>query len=136
MGTPVLMEQSHRRPGRMLLSFEAILPSKTLYENSGTPEPAASPVEPHFPHPTDFRGHNSGKMRNRAGIIQQSPTGTDEVGYSNVTKAKKQEGMCFGMRAGIRPGDIPASSPGGVRDKEEFSRAYFLLLNYDGYNDG
>jgi len=39
-------------------------------------------------------------MRNRAGIIQRFPTGTDEVGYGNVTKTKQQDGMWFGTRAG------------------------------------
>jgi len=54
--------------------------AKNPCENPGTPEPATSPVIPHFPHPADFRGHNFKKMRNRAGMIQRSPTGTDEVG--------------------------------------------------------
>ncbi len=62
-------------------------------------------------------------MRNRAGIIQRYPTGTDEVGYSNVTKTKKAGWDVVWDAAGTVPGDIPASSPGGVRDKEEFDRA-------------
>ena len=37
------------------------LPSKNSCENSGTPEPATSLVIPHFPHPPNFRGHNSEK---------------------------------------------------------------------------
>ena len=64
-------------------------------------------------------------MRNRAGIIQRFPTGTDEVEYSNVTKTESRMGCGLG-RGGHRPGDIPASSPGGVRDKEEFYRAVIL----------
>jgi len=61
MGNPVLNEQSHRRQGRMLLSSGLFFPSKNPCENSGTPEPATSPVIPHFPHPPNFRGHNSEK---------------------------------------------------------------------------
>jgi hypothetical protein len=45
-------------------------------------------------------------MRNRAGIIQRFPTGTDEVEYSNVTKTESRMGCGFG-RGGHRPGDIP-----------------------------
>ncbi len=61
-------------------------------------------------------------MRNRTGIIQRFPTGTDEVEYSNVTKTKSRMGCGLG-RGGDLPGDIPASSPGGIRDKEEFYKA-------------
>ena len=61
MGNPVLKEQSHRRLDRMLLSSGAIFTVKNPCENSGTPEPATSPVIPHFPHPPNFRGHNSEK---------------------------------------------------------------------------
>jgi len=45
----------------MLLSSGAIFTVKNPCENSGTPEPATSPVIPHFPHPPNFRGHNSEK---------------------------------------------------------------------------
>lgn len=120
---PGLTEQSHRKPGRMFLSSGAVLPSKNPCEISGTPEPATSPVIPHFPHPPNFRGHNFGKMRNRAGIIQRSPTGTDEVGYSNVTKTKKVGWDVVWDAGGHRSGDTPASTPGSIRDKVEFSRA-------------
>jgi len=34
--------------------------------------------------------------------------------------------MWFGTRAGTGRGDIPASSQGGIRDKEEFYRAVIL----------
>jgi hypothetical protein len=67
-------------------------------------------------------------MRSWAGIIQRFPTGTDEVEYCNVTKTKKQDGVWFGTQRALAPGDIPASSPGGVRDNEEFSRAKNLLF--------
>jgi len=50
-------------------------------------------------------------MRNRAGIIQRFPKGTDEVEYSNVTKTESRMGCGLG-HGGHRPGDIPASSPG------------------------
>jgi hypothetical protein len=100
MRTPVIKEQSHRRSGRIFLSSGAIFTVKNPCGNSGTPEPGKSPVIPHFPHPRDFRGNNSGKMRNRAGIIQRFPTGTDEVEYSDVTKAESKEGVWFGTRAG------------------------------------
>jgi len=49
-------------------------------------------------------------MRNRAGIIQRFPTGTDEVEYSNDTKTESWMGCVLG-RGGHRPGDILASSP-------------------------
>jgi hypothetical protein len=48
--------------------------------------------------------------------------GKNEVEYSNVTKTESRMGCGLG-RGGHRPGDIPASSPGGIRDKEEFYRA-------------
>jgi hypothetical protein len=50
-------------------------------------------------------------MRNRAGITERSPTGTDEVVYSNVTKTDSGRGCGLG-RGGYRPGDMLASSPG------------------------
>ena len=50
-------------------------------------------------------------MRNRAGITKRSPTGTDEVVYSNVTKTKKREGMWFRTRL-VWPGDMFAFRPG------------------------
>jgi hypothetical protein len=45
----------------MLLSSGANFTIKTSCKNSGTPEPATSPVISHFPHPPNFRGHNSEK---------------------------------------------------------------------------
>ncbi len=42
-------------------------------------------------------------MRNRAGIIQRFPLGTDEVEYSNVTKTESRMGCGLG-RGGHRPG--------------------------------
>ena len=70
-------------------------------------------------------------MRNRAGIIQRFPMGTDEVEYSNVKKTESRMGCGLG-RDGHRPGDIPASSPGGVWDKDEFYRAIFLKTDPAG----
>jgi hypothetical protein len=64
-------------------------------------------------------------MRNRAGIIQRFPMGTDEVEFSNVTKTESGMGCVLG-RGGHRPGDIPASSLGSVGDKEEFYTAEFF----------
>ena len=58
-------------------------------------------------------------MRNRAGIIQRIPTGMEEVEYDYVTKTESRMGYGFGPD-GHRPEDIPASSAGGIRDKEEF----------------
>jgi hypothetical protein len=51
--------------------------------------------------------------------------GTDEVEFSNVTKAENGMGCVLG-RGGHRPGDIPASSLGSVGDKEEFYTAEFF----------
>jgi hypothetical protein len=47
-------------------------------------------------------------MRNRAGIIQWFPTGTDEVAFSGVTTNESR--MVWGLGYGKnRPGNIPAS---------------------------
>jgi hypothetical protein len=67
-------------------------------------------------------------MRNRAGIIQRFPTGTDEGEYSNVTKTESRMGCGLGC-GGHQPREIPASSPGGVRDKEEFYRTKNLVYD-------
>jgi len=64
-------------------------------------------------------------MRNRAGIIQRFPTGTDEVEYSDVTETESRRGCGLG-RSGHRQGDIPAFSPGGIRDEEVAYRELFL----------
>ena len=61
MGNLVFIELSHRTPDWMISPEGAVLTVKKTYGNSGTPEPAASPVVPHFPNPPDFRGHNSEK---------------------------------------------------------------------------
>jgi hypothetical protein len=50
-------------------------------------------------------------MRNRAGITERSPTGTDEVVYIKDTKTESGRGYGFG-RGEYRPGDKFASSPG------------------------
>jgi hypothetical protein len=95
------------------------LPSKTHVRILVHPEPVTSPVVPHFPHRPNFRGHNFRKTRNRAGIIQRFPTGTDEVEYSNVTETESKMGCGLGYSGHRRPGDIPASPSGSVRDKEK-----------------
>ena len=64
-------------------------------------------------------------MRNRAGIMQRSPAGTDEVICSNVTAIKKEVRTWFGKRR------VPARGyvcllPGNVRDRKEFSRTKFF----------
>jgi len=43
----------------------------------------------------------------------------EEVEYGYVTKTESRMGYGFGPD-GHRPEDIPASSAGGIRDKEEF----------------
>ena len=110
---PVLKEQSHRRQGRMLLSSGLFFPSKNPCENSGTPEPATSPVIPHFPHPPNFRGHNSEKcgtglelfndfrwerMRSNIEMLRRPKAGWDVVwdaagtggGYSSILPGRHQ----------------------------------------------
>jgi hypothetical protein len=63
-------------------------------------------------------------MRNRAGITERSPTGTDEVVYSNGTKTKSGgDVVSDSVRAGR---GYVCLLPGNVMDKEEFSRALFL----------
>jgi hypothetical protein len=61
-------------------------------------------------------------MRNRAGITERFPTGTDEVVYSNVTKTE------CGRGCGLGSGRVPVGGyaclfSGNVSDKEEFSGA-------------
>jgi hypothetical protein len=124
MGNPVLKEQSRGRLGRMLLSSGATFSrQKTPCENSGKLEPATSPVIPHFPHLPNFRGHNSEKygtgpelfndfrwerMRSNIAMLRRPIAGWDVIWGSG----------------GHGLGD-PISSQGGIRDKEEFSRADF-----------
>ncbi len=50
-------------------------------------------------------------MQNRSGITERSPTGTEDVIYSNGTKT--ESGMGYGLG-----GLLPAN----VREKEEFFR--------------
>gem|GEM_PF-5890101 len=50
-GKFVFIELSHRTPDRMISPEGAILTVKKTYGNSGTPEPAASPVVPYFSNP-------------------------------------------------------------------------------------
>ena len=61
-------------------------------------------------------------MRNRAGIIQRFPTGTDEVEYSNVTKTESRMDGVVWDAAGTG-GGYSSILPGDIRDKEEFYRA-------------
>jgi len=61
-----------------------------------TTEPHAGPVVPVFPQPPDFRGHNPGKHRNRAGMNGSSPAGTSEVAFSDVTGAESRGGPGLG----------------------------------------
>jgi hypothetical protein len=74
--------------------------------NSGTTEPVMNPVVPHFPHPPYFRGHNSQNHRNRAGIIERSPAGTDEVVFSDVAAAERGRGCGLGCGEHLT-GDMP-----------------------------
>jgi hypothetical protein len=90
------------------------LPSKNPCENSGTPEPATSPVIPHFPHPPNFRGHNSEKcgtgpelfndfrrerMRSYIEVLRKQKAGSGVVwevagtgrGYSSILPGRCQE---------------------------------------------
>jgi len=69
-------------------------------------------------------------MRNRAGITQRCPTGTNEVEYSNVTKTESGRGCRLG-RYGYRKGDVLT---GNLRNKEEFYRTLFsfFFLLYTG----
>lgn len=71
---------------------------QTPQVNSSTSEPAMGPVVPLFPHLPNFRGHNSGKRGNRAGIIERYPVGTNEVIFSSVTRTKNKGG--WGLRCG------------------------------------
>jgi hypothetical protein len=98
----------------MVSSDRAAFTVKNPCGNSGTSKPAAGPAVPLFPRPSNFRGHNLGKMRNRAGIIRQSPAGTDEVVYSNVMEAERGRGCGFG-RGRVPAGGYAGLHPGNVR---------------------
>jgi len=54
-------------------------------------------------------------MRNRAGITQRCQTGTDEAGYSKVTKTESVRGGGLGRGGTGRE----MSSPENLRDNEE-----------------
>src|SRR4030042_291489 len=125
-GNPVLKEQSHRRPGRMLLSSGAIfLPSKKPCENSGTPEPATSEVIPHFPHPPNFRGHNSEKCGTGPELFNDFRRERMRSDIAMLRRPKAGGDVVWDA-AGTGRGGILASSPKGVTDKEEFYRVKFL----------
>jgi hypothetical protein len=101
------------------------LSSKTPFENSGTPEPATSPVIPHFPHPPIleviiFEKYGTGpelfndfrwvRMRSNIAMLRRPKAGWDVAWDA----------------AGTSWRDIPATSPVGFKDKEEFYRAVFF----------
>jgi hypothetical protein len=65
-------------------------------------------------------------MRNRTGIAQRCPTGTDKVGYSNVTKTERGRECGLG-RGGHRQGD---ALTGSLRDNEEFTEP--LIHKHEG----
>ena len=71
-------------------------PHENPRENSGTTEPAAAPVVPHFPQFPISRGHNSQKHRNRAGTTDRSPVGMEEVIFGNVTVTEVRRGGALG----------------------------------------
>ena len=50
-------------------------------------------------------------------LFKRLPTGIDKVVFSGVTTKKCRGGYAFG-RSGYWMGDIPVSSPGGVRIKK------------------
>jgi hypothetical protein len=101
--------------------MERLSRSKNPCGNSGTSEPATNPVVPHFPHPPDFRGHNSEKRRNQAGTIERSPAGTDEVIFSDVTAAERGRGIWF-WRLRAPEGRICHPSPWSIREEVGFCR--------------
>jgi len=71
-------------------------------------------------------------MRNWAGITQRCPTGTDEVGYSNVTMTESGRDAIWD--AAVQAGDVFASSPGtsGIMRKstENFFRIFAPQKNF------
>jgi hypothetical protein len=67
-------------------------------------------------------------MRNRAGIIQRFPMGTDEVDIAMLRRPKAGWDVVWDA-AGTVGGDIPAFTLAGVRNKEEFNRADFSLMS-------
>src|SRR4030043_661719 len=107
MGNPVLVSNLPEGQAGCYCHLGLFFPSKNTCENSGTPEPATSPVIPHFPHPPNFRGHNSEKcgtgpelfndfrrerMRSNIAMLQRPKAGWDVVwdaagaagGYSSI----------------------------------------------------
>jgi hypothetical protein len=104
-----------------------LLPSKNSGENSETPEPATSPVIPHFPHPPNFRGHNSEKCGTEMKLFNNFRR--ERIG-SNIAMLRRPKAGWDVVwdAAGIGRGDIPVSSPGCVRYKEEFYRASIFKI--------
>ena len=63
-------------------------------------------------------------MRNRAGIIQRCQTGTDEVGYSSVTKTERG-GVEVWDAAGTGEGE---GLTGNLRDNEGLPENPWLFI--------
>src|SRR5665647_2426064 len=129
MGNPVLLEQSHLRSGWMLLSSGAIFtvkpPVRILVHRSLlgarlyliSPPPRILEViilEKCGTRPELFNDYRWERMRSYIAMLQ---------------RPKSRMGMVWDA-GGHRPGDIPASSPKGVRHKEESheNHVYQLLF--------
>ena len=77
--------------------------------NSGTTEPAASPVVPLFPLPPKRGGHNSQKCGTGPGKQGGFSTGINEVTCSNVWIAEVRAGWwSLGL---LHPEEIPVALP-------------------------
>jgi len=62
-------------------------------------------------------------MRNWAGITQRCPTGTDEVGYSNVTMTESGRDAIWD--AAVQAGGCVCILTGNLRDNEKIHRKFF-----------
>jgi hypothetical protein len=130
MGNPVLKEQSHRRLGWMLLSSGAIFTVKKhlvrilvhrsllrarLHLISPTPRILEAIIlEKCGTGPELFNDFRRERMRSNIAMLRRPKAGWDGVWEA----------------AGTGRGDIPASFPGGIRDKEEFYRGSDLRASH------
>jgi hypothetical protein len=120
-----------RTEAELTFAADDLSHSKNLSKNSGTSEPATSPVVQQFPRHRNFRGNDSEKRGIRAGKFQGSTAGIGEVTFSDVTAAESGRGCGLG-RGGHRTGDMDASSPGtpGIKRNSTEQKSPLKLKMY------
>ena len=112
-------------PAGWYRQMERLSPSKNPCDNSGTSEPAMSPVVPHFPRPPNFGGHNSEKCGTGPELLDDRRRERMRS-YTAMLRRTIAEGRWFRTRR-VPAGGYVCKLPGNVTDKEEFYRALNLL---------